>query len=256
MTRPAHLFKTDEIGLRKIYYERRSSDDVWGDLASDEAVEFYFEQGFHQSLTLVIRDIENYIGGRTARKVEGIISAGAYVDKPGMHKLGRAFDLDGIVWKSMAGAMDVRPWKATEFGGSGTIEMYLRIQAICMIYFGTVLGYQYNKAHEDHIHMDDERNPGFRHNSRSIVLFIQDALGSIFDRPVARDGSWGPVTWNAMRFVLGLNWAEEVRYPTDEQYFIFLELCAEGGGPSNEEIQREIDELETSIRILRGKLRR
>ena len=81
MTRPEHLFKTNEIGLRKIFYERRSSDDVWGDLASDELVEFYFEQRFHQDLTAMIRDIENYIG----REVQVIISAGAYVDKPGIH---------------------------------------------------------------------------------------------------------------------------------------------------------------------------
>ena len=245
--RPSRLFKTGKVGLRDLFYERRSSDDVWGDLASDEAVEFWFDQTFHIQLTNMVKDIEKYTG----EEIKGLISAGAYVDKPGMHAEGRAFDLDGIIWERD----EKEPWKATDFYLSSATKMYFHIQAICLMHFGTVLGYQYNKAHEDHIHIDNGQPPGFRHNSRSIVLFIQGASNVIFGTSVDVDGSWGPKTWSAMKNILELDRAEGTRYPTENQYTVFLQRCARDGNYSAE-LETQIEELESELERLRLLLRR
>ncbi|KKL44807.1 hypothetical protein LCGC14_2361960 [marine sediment metagenome] len=193
-------------------YERRSSDDVWGDLAPTKEVGLYFNSSFRRKLDDCFVEINKVFAHRA---MKGIISAGAWVDKPGMHKLARAFDLDGIVWEG-------GNWRATRFVGGNELKMYLVIQAICMKHFGTVLGYLYNKAHEDHIHMDDGTEPGFRHNSRSIVTFIQQACKTFLGQPLAEvDGSWGPKTAEVMRSALGLPFEQ---YPNDTQYFAFLDM--------------------------------
>jgi hypothetical protein len=212
MTRPPELLRIGGIQGIPLYYERRTSDDEWGDLAPEEQTNFYLNEDFNIILNKYFQEIRRVFGEPT-----GIISAGAWVDKPGMHRLGRAFDLDGIVWEEWK-------WDAREFHGQEQRETYLIIQAICMKYFGTVLGYLYNKAHYDHIHMDDGVEVGFRHNSRSVVSFIQAALNTFFDVGLVRthltvDGSWGPKTWGRMQTVTT---ASISQYPTQEQYFGFL----------------------------------
>ncbi|KKL12170.1 hypothetical protein LCGC14_2538480, partial [marine sediment metagenome] len=112
-----------------LYYERRSSDDVWGDLAPEEQVDFWLERKFAGELDSCFKEIKKVFGHRV---MQGIITAGAWVDKPGMHKEARAFDLDGIVWKD-------GKWKATGFRDIKNRRIYLVIQAICMKHFGTVL---------------------------------------------------------------------------------------------------------------------
>ncbi len=198
------------INLIPLYYERRSSDDVWGDFAPEERQGFYFSGDFHKKLIELFMEIETVFG-----KPKGIISAGAWVDKPGMHKEARAFDLDGIVWEDWK-------WRATDTSNTDQIKKYLVIQAICMKHFGTVLGYLYNTAHADHIHLDDATEPGFKYNSRSVVRFIQLAC-NVFSNPLllTLDGSWGPKTADSMRGFLGLPFK---KYPKDVQYFAFLDM--------------------------------
>ena len=205
----------------KLYYERRSSDDVWGDLAPEEQADFWFKPKFAGELDACFLEIKKVFGHRV---MQGIITAGAWVDKPGMHKEARAFDLDGIVWKD-------GKWKADEFITIENRRVYLVIQAICMKHFGTVLGYLYNKAHEDHIHMDDGTEPGFRHNSRSVVTFIQEVYNYYIDNKLKVDGSWGPKTWKAMKRILneGLLLTTSTQYPTEAQYFLFLDWVIRKG---------------------------
>ena len=232
----------------QLYYERRSSDDVWGDLDPSEEVGFYLESPFRRRLNDCFEEINQVFSHRAMR---GIISAGAWVDKPGMHKLARAFDLDGIVWKDSQ-------WRATEYFAIKQARLYLVIQAICMKHFGTVLGHLYNKAHGDHIHLDDEKEPGFRHNSRSVVSFIQVACNTFFSKVgvgiLIADGSWGPKTAEAMKEALGLPFEQ---YPNDEQHFAFLNLVIatvkkEEG--SDEKANKGIEQQVDIINDIRGKL--
>lgn len=113
-----------------------------------------------------------------------ILSAGAFVDKPGEHGRGRAFDLDGIHWRN-------RVFLATEQRGDRLL--YLMIQALCLRHFGVVLGFNYNPAHEDHLHMDQGRPVRFR-ETRSATYFHQEVLNTLFDGALDVDGEYGPLT--------------------------------------------------------------
>jgi Extensin-like protein C-terminus len=118
-----------------------------------------------------------------------ILTGGAYVQKPGYHGLGRAFDLDGLVWEDRAWVADTFPHHP---------QLYLGIESIVRQHFGTVLTYSYNDAHEDHMHLDDGSDVGFEQMSKSRVVYVQNALHYVHGIPVGRDGVWGPETESAM----------------------------------------------------------
>lgn len=118
-----------------------------------------------------------------------ILSAGAYVDKPGLHGAGKAFDLDGILWQH-------RRFLTSQQRQDKVL--YLGIQACCLRHFGTVLGYNYNPAHEDHLHIDLGRPVAFR-ESKSVTYFYQEVLNAFFDRNLTIDGEYGSGTNNALR---------------------------------------------------------
>lgn len=204
MPRPSNLHRYDKIDTTPLYYERLSTDDAWGDLVPSEHTGFYMTPAFMGRL------IQATLG---LPPMKGIISAGAYVEKPGAHGTGEAFDLDGIVWKD--GSM----WKATEFATVTQQRDYCVIQCHFMQYFGVVLGRHYNAAHKDHLHLDTSRPVAFRHNSYATVTALQAALHYVYDRPVEIDGVWGPKTAEAFRSEIDYGG----KYPSDSKYLAFLE---------------------------------
>jgi len=119
-----------------------------------------------------------------------IVSAGAYVNKPGRHGQGRAFDLDAIFWNG-------NTFITNRFNDYP--DFYLGVEAILRKHFGIVLAYNYNRAHQDHFHIDDGRNPGFG-TARSHTLFMQGVcyymLGMRFRGNV--DGNYGSGTRGAL----------------------------------------------------------
>lgn len=124
---------------------------------------------------------------------EVITSAGAYVAKPGYHGAGQAFDLDGIFWaKHDLVALDY-PKKP---------HLYLAIESIVRQYFGTVLGYNYNEAHKDHVHMDVGSGIGFQKMSKSRVEYLQSSLFYVHGYHVGIDGVWGPATERVVKDAL------------------------------------------------------
>ena len=124
---------------------------------------------------------------------EVIASGGAYVEKPGAHGRGRAFDLDAIFWPE-------RTFVALSYPQNR--RFYLAVEAVLRKHFGTVLNYRYNSAHRDHLHLDDLAPVGFVPGHRSRVLFLQMALTHLFGRTVAIDGLIGPETRGAARRLL------------------------------------------------------
>ncbi|PYP89574.1 MAG: hypothetical protein DMF61_02580 [Blastocatellia bacterium AA13] len=118
-------------------------------------------------------------------RAEVVTSAGAFVEKPGFHGLGRAFDLDAIFW-SERDFVTLRFLEDTRF--------YLGIEAILRKHFGTVLNFLYNSDHHDHLHCDDSTDVGFVRTSRSRVLFVQAAVTHVLNIPVDIDGQFGPQT--------------------------------------------------------------
>ncbi|MCP5426170.1 MAG: hypothetical protein H6970_14045 [Gammaproteobacteria bacterium] len=117
---------------------------------------------------------------------QAIVSAGAYVNKSGYHGMGRAFDLDAIFWPG-------RTFVTNRF--EDYPSFYLGVEAILRKHFGTVLAYNYNRAHRDHFHIDDGGGVGFR-TVRTVTLFVQGVcyymLGKRFRGNV--DGDYGSAT--------------------------------------------------------------
>lgn len=119
-----------------------------------------------------------------------ILTGGLYVDKSGAHGQGLAVDVDGFYWsdanKFMALNAPTDWWR------------YLRIEATLRKHFGTVLNYDYNRAHQDHWHCDLGSNTTWRGVS-SQVKFVQRALNEIWRETLPVDGQFTQTTQDAAR---------------------------------------------------------
>lgn len=115
---------------------------------------------------------------------EIIISAGAYVGKPGYHGSGEAFDLDGIHWAN-------KSFICLNFPSDR--HFYLGVDAILRKHFNTVLNFYFNRDHEDHLHVEFGGQAGFN-RVRNKIFFLQAALTHVLEIPVAIDGAWGDET--------------------------------------------------------------
>lgn len=119
-------------------------------------------------------------------------TAGAYVNKPKFHGLGRAFDLDVVRWNRMA----CRPILGHHVSRYRAVRRrYVAIDALARRSFKFVLDGWYNDAHHDHMHLDDGGgalvfNPGYR----SDVVFVQSAVNLMVDGNLVVDGLYGPRT--------------------------------------------------------------
>lgn len=122
-----------------------------------------------------------------------ITSAGAFVEKPGYHGSGQAFDLDGIFW---GGEQLI----AIEYPNKP--HLYLAVESVIRQHFGTVLAYNYNAAHKDHFHMDVGSAVGFQKMSKSRVEFLQSSLFFVHGYQLGIDGVWGPATDRVARVAL------------------------------------------------------
>lgn len=118
-------------------------------------------------------------------KAEVITSAGAFVDKPGYHGKGQAFDLDGIFWAQ-------EELVAIQYLQKP--HLYLAVESIIRKHFGTVLAYNYNAAHQDHFHLDTGTAVGFQKMSKSRVEYLQASLLYVHGYQIGVDGVWGPST--------------------------------------------------------------
>jgi hypothetical protein len=128
-------------------------------------------------------------------RAQVITSAGAYVDKPGFHGLGRALDLDGLFWPD-------KTFITLYDGFQGrNLNLYIGIESIIRMHFGQVLNFSYNAAHRDHFHIDDTE-PGFRSGARSSALFLQNTLIHVFGHMVRRTGSYDTATRSGMALAL------------------------------------------------------
>ena len=175
-----------------LYYDRRSPKD----LGIGTPVTLAMAKNTEEKLDNCFFELWNACPLGQANK---IFTAGAYVNKPGMHGTGRAFDLDGFEWNN-------RKFIVLEDGRkAGDRKFYFGIEAILRRHFGIVLDYLYNRDHWDHFHIDDSVTTNFSTSSRSKVLFLQGALVNVFGfsvGPTGIDGQWGNNTKNAVNKAL------------------------------------------------------
>lgn len=147
-----------------------------------------------------------------------ILSAGAWVSKPGQHGEGKAFDLDAIHWERV---------QLIALNQPNQKPLYLAVQSLCLKHFGTVLGYDYNVAHQDHLHIDIGRDVRFR-ETQSVTLFVQQALNTFFSYRLEIDGEYGGDTARALRDTLGKLGIGDIATSVTE-WVRFLEvICARG----------------------------
>lgn len=152
---------------------------------------FHCEKDFQEMLEAAFAELFDIAG---LEGPEVIVSAGTFVlNKPGYHGKGRAFDIDSIFWKNRVLITKNYPSEK---------RFYLGVEAVLRKHFGTVLNFLYNKAHEDHFHIDDGTPVGFNPSSRSRVLFVQAALAHVHAINVGIDGVFGPQTEGAIKQVL------------------------------------------------------
>jgi len=174
-----------ELGGRPLLYDRKPAINygITGTPYSpwiDTAFARQADAAFHQMATT--------LDGTGIGEVKAILSGGVgrTGNGPSLHHQNRAFDLDGLLFEGRGN------WVADTFPDRPLI--YLGIEGILRQHFGTVLGYQYNSDHRDHLHFDNGRVVGFRRDARSHTLFLQNTCFHLFDERLGIDGVYGPET--------------------------------------------------------------
>lgn len=149
-------------------------------------------------------------------RAEVITSAGAYVNKPGQHGAGRAFDLDGIFW-SGKGFVTLN-----DGFNAGDRKFYYGVECILRRHFGQVLNFDYNADHRDHFHVDAAQPVGLRKGSTAVTVFVQGVLRRVYALAVDVDGKWGPATDEALRRAATAAGMSGVASVADWQKFLLL----------------------------------
>ncbi|MBW3604650.1 MAG: extensin family protein [Actinobacteria bacterium] len=166
-------------------------------LRSDVRVRTYYARStaaFEDKLDAFAHDL-----GRAAPPSYGavryIATAGAYVNKPKLHGLGRAFDLDLVRWQGRTCA-PIRGHHG--HARRAVIRRYIGVDALARRRFKYVLDGWYNAAHRDHLHLDDGGGAlVFNAGYRSDTVFIQAAANVMINARLAVDGVYGPKTRRA-----------------------------------------------------------
>ncbi len=183
--------RVDKLAGIPLFYDR-FSDDSYG--KQGKPYRPYVEAGFLVICEYCFKEMQALFtpGGFAIGEIwsGGVGRSGS---GSSLHHQNRAFDLDALVFS------DKPMWVADTFPQRPFL--YLAIEAVLRIHFGTVLNYDYNAAHEDHFHFDNGTNVGFKRAARSHVLFLQHSLTKLFDKDVGTagvDGVYGDDTEAAL----------------------------------------------------------
>jgi hypothetical protein len=157
---------------------------------------FQSSAAFHDRLVRWVRDLRTIAqqhGGLTG--MDRIISAGAYVNKPGQHGLGQAFDLDQVRWSNGT----ITPYHREHAARDLRVRRrYLALDAVCRRHFRFVLDGGFNAAHADHLHLDVGGGQiRCDKASRSDTAFVQMCCNAFLGSGLAVDGAWGARTQSA-----------------------------------------------------------
>jgi hypothetical protein len=146
---------------------------------------------FEDKLDNFSRDLAR-IAPNSYGRLKYFATAGAYVNKPKYHGLGRAFDLDMVRWRRVTCGPILRhhtyPIRIVR-------RRYIGVDAIARRWFKFVLDGWYNAAHRDHMHLDDGGGAlMFNPDYRSDTVFIQAAANLMIGAGLEIDGIYGPKT--------------------------------------------------------------
>lgn len=177
---------------------------------SGSRTSFTFESNFYNQLS----GWKEYINDNTPDSwgwASRVYSYGAYVNKPGMHGSGRAFDIGRILYLNSSGT---RQWISMRYdvwrddaNADWWKRRYWGTAASLMRYFRHVITYMDNREHWNHIHVDNAiyGNPNdcyFNTGSSSQTYIVQGACRQVWGLSTAVDGDWGPETQSHSTSVL------------------------------------------------------
>jgi hypothetical protein len=91
MPRPTHIF--EKLAGVPVHYDRSAPPFGYG--TRGRPAKFHSELTFVMKLEQCLQELWEVC---PLHQAQVMTSAGAWVDKPGFHGRGRAFDLDGIFW--------------------------------------------------------------------------------------------------------------------------------------------------------------
>jgi hypothetical protein len=183
--------------------------------------------GFADDCDTWIENLNAYSGVYANTQVAWVGEVGTQVDKPGMHQLGRAFDLTAIHFGNGDHFDGNASWRA----GTEGRRLYVGVAAMCRRYFGTVLTAWYNADHQNHIHFDNEFGSGvISEEKRSDTCLVQAAAVHLNGESIAIDGAWGQATQDAyLRLITDFNMKCYDPKTNASHARIFLGLIAQHG---------------------------
>lgn len=158
---------------------------------------FLVEPNFRDILVRTVQTVR----ARAPESFGGLVritSAGAFVQKPGLHGQGRAFDHDAWTFERV----DIRPIGRDHAAPSrARRQRYWALVALMRSHSAFVLHGLYNKAHEDHAHQDNGSSVPFSAGSEATVKLAQAICNDIFGQTprLAVDGVFGPRSRAAVR---------------------------------------------------------
>lgn len=163
------------------------------------------EQSFHCDPRFV-ELLESWAGEWVAAAGLGplvkVSTFGAYVDKcPSWHAAGRAFDIAELVHANGQVSCRYDQWG----DDPQRLRAYWRLAASLSTRFTYTLGYPYNAAHHNHLHVDNGVNgygaTRFDQRSNAQTCVVQGALLHIFGRDVEITGDYDRRTRDAVSSV-------------------------------------------------------
>ena len=149
---------------------------------------FPIERGFLKVLESTVETVRER-APRSFGRLTGITSAGAFVEKPGMHGHGRAFDHDVWTFEHVA----IRPIAGDHVAQSlAKRQRYWALAALMRSRSAFVLHGHFDAAHRDHIHQDNGGERPFSTGSPVTVKLVQAVCNQIFGQSLVVDGNFGP----------------------------------------------------------------
>jgi hypothetical protein len=140
-----------------------------------------------------------------------IYSYGAYVNKEGMHGLGRAFDIAKVIYRNTSGTQHTISMRYDQWRNSGNAPLYYTrywgAAASLMRRFRHVITYKDNTDHHNHIHVDNAiysllDDAYYDTGSVSQTYIVQGCTRYVWGHSTAVDGDWGPETESHSNSVL------------------------------------------------------
>ena len=177
---------------------------------SGDTTSFTFETGFYNQLAAW----KEYINDNTPATwgwASTIYSYGAYTNKPGMHGLGRAFDLGRIIYRNSDGQTQLLSMRYDVWRNYSNADWYKKrywgTAASLMRRFRHVLTYMDNTTHWNHMHVDNDiygelDDCYYSTGSTSQTYIVQGACRQVWGLSTAVDGQWGSETQSHSTSVL------------------------------------------------------